>query len=81
MSYKVYTRNEHSDCSSSTFVTREEALAFVKDELEFFERWGAREACVIHPDGTKEYWRTETTLTATPTDDYDWCDESYTEES
>lgn len=80
MSYTVYTRTEHHDSGcGGTFLTHEEALAFAKKELEDYEKWGAREACIVHPDGTKEYWCTETTLTAVPDKD-DWCDESYTED-
>lgn len=74
MSYKVHKRSEHDDIGVSVFKTYRTAARHVRKELVNPEAWGARRACIVHPDGTREYWRTEITLVAIQAED-DWCDE------
>lgn len=56
--------SENNDYSSETADTLSEAQATVKERLTDGEAWGARNACIVHPDGKREYWETVTTLTA-----------------
>lgn len=62
--YKILLVSENNDYNSETADTLSEAHATVKERLTDDEAWGARNACIVHPDGKREYWETVTTLTA-----------------
>lgn len=62
--YKILLMSENNDYNSETADTLSEAQATVKERLTDNEAWGARNACIVHPDGKREYWETVTTLTA-----------------